>query len=392
MMPHRRPSETMIRTLSKPGISLLLMITALSAAAQNVEHWTADSQGCKLVAHRAIAAGSTTWTGACPNGLAEGPGRVNLSVGGQVRVLYEGNLRSGQPSGPGRLSDPSGTGYEGEVLNGRFHGPGVLRSGVASLRGNFVDGVLDGPCVQIQPGSHRYDGECRSSRPEGVGRVQYANGDVYSGPIRFWLPHGEGHYLWAERSVSGGQSAFNGTFVDGKPSGHGIYQFAGGGAYEGTFDNGLPSGIGQLRTANEFSYDGPFEAGLPIKPELLKRNGTPVADRRFFEALRARIPAAFQSVAFMTPPRPYQKAGQVCSAMQPLAMPANTRMTAMARFFATALVIDGRVVHVDINSDTAPEDRPNRKAVMTSIRATMLDTYRCEGTVVIEHEFQVAPG
>ncbi len=382
----------MLRTLSNPSIALLLMTAALSAKAQSVEHWTTDTQGCKLLAHRPLNEGATTWSGACTDGLAEGPGRVNLNAPGQIRVLYEGSMRSGRPSGPGRLSDASGTGYEGEVLNGRFHGPGVLRSGTASLRGNFVDGVLDGPCVQIQPGSHRYEGECRNSRPEGVGRVQYANGDVYSGAIRFWLPHGEGHYLWAEQSVSGGQSAFNGAFVNGKPSGHGIYQFAGGGAYEGRFDTGLPSGSGQLRTADELTYDGPFESGMPVKPELLKRDGTPVVDRKSFEALRTRLPTSFQAVAFMTPPRPYVKAGQVCSGMQRLSMPANTRMTAMARFFATALVIDDYVVHVDISADTAPEDRPNRKALMASIRTTMMDSYRCQGMLVIEQEFHVAPG
>lgn len=96
------------------------------------------------------------WTGACPDGPAEGGGRSDIAwtdAGRDRRMVFEGSLRRGKAEGPGRLTHfDDGRAViveEGEYRNDHFVG------------GRFAMPVL----------GLVYEGGWRSGQPQGQGRV-----------------------------------------------------------------------------------------------------------------------------------------------------------------------------------------------------------------------------
>lgn len=117
------------------------------------------------------------WSGACPEGPAEGEGRTVLTwrEGRQEReLIYEGPLRRGKAVGRGRLAhmvdgEPvmleageyeddhlvngrmelpgPGLVYEGAVLRGRPNGRGRL-----TVRGRSFEGNWEAGCLAVAPG------------------------------------------------------------------------------------------------------------------------------------------------------------------------------------------------------------------------------------------------
>ena len=74
--------------------------------------------------------------------MHDGYHEVDLANGGR----FEGEIRDGEPNGPGMMLFPDGTIYIGEFRAGIFHGLGIKylpegnRAGVERFEGEFRDG------------------------------------------------------------------------------------------------------------------------------------------------------------------------------------------------------------------------------------------------------------
>ena len=100
-----------------------------------------------------------TWTGSCPNGPAEGDGRVTVrwrENGQDHAMVYDGPVRRGQNEGQGRLQ---------RITNGRIIATedGIFRND------RFVSGRVEIPAAGIV-----YEGGWGVGGPAGQGRLDYS--------------------------------------------------------------------------------------------------------------------------------------------------------------------------------------------------------------------------
>ena len=104
-----------------------------------------------------------------------------------------------------RIECSDGAIYEGEMLNGAFHGKGKL---------TWADGGA-------------YDGDWFNDAMSGIGRFTWANGDIYEGEWLNYARTGKGRFIWASGTV------YDGDWVDNKRTGKGKYTWTNGCSYEG---------------------------------------------------------------------------------------------------------------------------------------------------------------
>ncbi len=166
---------------------------------------------------------NVTWSGACKDGFADGPGILAWNDAGDSQRRIEGTLVKGDARGEAKLT---------------YQPKNDTRGG----------------------GSKRtsYEGTLRDGRPDGLGFFQYAHGDMYEGGVAAGEPHGTGIYLNADRS------RYEGEWVDGKRQGHGKATFASGGSYDGTWKNDKFDGFGTIVYAGvPRTWQGTFIEGRP---------------------------------------------------------------------------------------------------------------------------------
>ena len=89
-----------------------------------------------------------------------------------------------------------GSSYEGEVLNGKFHGYGVLYNKEGhKFEGNWKNGLRHGVGKYTYKSSESYEGGYQNGIRDGFGVYTYKNGDEEHG---LWVggnPHGEHEYV-----------------------------------------------------------------------------------------------------------------------------------------------------------------------------------------------------
>lgn len=158
---------------------------------------------------------------------------------------YVGNFKNGIITGKGKLTYSNGMFYEGDFVNGQFHGTGVfdwsMPSSVGWLyEGEFQNGTMAG-CVgklTLIAGRTGGNGICwlvgeMSGFPaikdnqDAIGKIVYDDGSWYEGEIRYTTNFN------ALRYGEGEQNFFNTSFSStaaGAPGGYKIYK------YVGTFD------------------------------------------------------------------------------------------------------------------------------------------------------------
>lgn len=147
------------------GLSVLLAAVMAAAPSALAGEWVADKSGCQVWDPNPQLDETVTWSGACVNGRADGPGTVAWSkdnkrietdqgewrdgkqVGKGVQNWpigrYEGELAEGLPNGQGVLSFEKFR-YEGEFRDGKPNGSGSLIQGDQTVRGSWKDGCLQG--------------------------------------------------------------------------------------------------------------------------------------------------------------------------------------------------------------------------------------------------------
>lgn len=153
------------------------------------ESWIEDAKtGCRIRNPAPQPRETVTWSGACPNGIAEGTG---------ILQWFDDD----------RPSDR----YEGELRDGWENGRGVATSTV----------IAD-----------RYEGQWRDGWRHGQGIYTFANGDRYEGHWFEGLRAGQGTMVWEDGA------RYEGEWLDGKPSDQGVYVDAADAVFSGTWSRG----------------------------------------------------------------------------------------------------------------------------------------------------------
>ena len=97
-----------------------------------------------------------------------------------------------------------------------------------------------------------YEGGMFGGRKEGVGKLTFANGDIYLGHWSRGLREGQGEYLWK----SGAK--YKGQYVRNMREGRGTFKFPDDSTYEGEWKNGTRHGKGMMVWDNGDRYEGDF--------------------------------------------------------------------------------------------------------------------------------------
>lgn len=240
-----------------------------------------------------------SYTGTLKDNLAEGPGVFRYRSGiviegtfaqgyvsGDATVTYDDGARyvgtlspRNEPHGKGRLTDATGSVYEGEFVDGSEQGHGTLTyADGGSYEGAFLAGVFSGEGEMRDADGTHYVGQFRAGKRQGHGTLQMPNGDEYVGDFILDHRHGAGRYVlangqvlegdWKNDQLNGkcqvsdtGGLRYSGACVSGKFHGEGRLTSPGY-SYEGAFVAGLKHGRGKEGIADVEQYEGEFVRGV----------------------------------------------------------------------------------------------------------------------------------
>ena len=114
-----------------------------------------------------------------------------------------------------------------------------------------------------------------------VGKIEFGNGDVYSGTLKDGVMHGNGKYVFNDGSV------YRGGFSNGKINGEfGIYEIPGVGCYKGDFFLGVYSGEGTFEWNSGHKYEGSFKRGDLYTGKVYNKKHAVVAE--FFKGKKVK--------------------------------------------------------------------------------------------------------
>jgi hypothetical protein len=158
----------------------------------------------------------TLYVGDMAKNLREGFGYRNYE---KCDLIYAGDYKNNIKCGKGRLWSNSLNRW---VFDGRWdkdmkNGYGEMWKKVAIYKGNWTD-----------------------DRMEGIGKMEWFDGQKHEGEYLDDLRHGQGTMTF----VNGDN--YTGMFFKGKPHGKGFYQWKGGEIYEGTWEDGVMQGDGKI--------------------------------------------------------------------------------------------------------------------------------------------------
>ncbi|HEX7642783.1 MAG TPA: TonB family protein [Burkholderiaceae bacterium] len=262
---------------ARSSIATLLYMLASQAFAEG--NWIADANNCKLWNPNPIQNETVTWSGACVDGFADGPGKLVWTVDGKFSSSFEGTYSAGKRNGKGVATSAKGYRYEGDFVDNQWQGKGILVSSDGSrYEGEFADDRRNGKGVQTYKNGARYEGAFADGKLNGKGILTFADGGRYEGDFAGGRRNGKGDMSYADgvryigdfaddkRNGKGMQAYKNGTryegdFADEKLNGKGVMMFASGDRYEGDFAGGKRTGKGKYLWKSGDSYEGDFVDG-----------------------------------------------------------------------------------------------------------------------------------
>ncbi len=201
----------------------------------------------------------------------QGPDRKSPATSGlavpkggsdQLKALAQDPAQTESGTGRGGLGErivlPNGDNYQGQVVNGNYHGSGIYTFHTGDkvrYTGEFTRGKKSGRGVLVFRSGARYEGAFVHDAMEGSGTFFYTNGDRFEGDFRAGLKHGKGKYTYANEDV------YEGEFQRGTMHGEGVLQFSNGDEYRGEFKNGHRIGKATYAYASGGKYIGNFKNG-----------------------------------------------------------------------------------------------------------------------------------
>jgi hypothetical protein len=99
--------------------------------------------GCKVWNPHPLPEETVSWSGACVDGLAHGPGSLRWLRGAKTLEKDDGEWSKGRQTGRGTQDWNSGR-YDGELANGEPRGRGIMTLSSARYEGEFRDGKPNG--------------------------------------------------------------------------------------------------------------------------------------------------------------------------------------------------------------------------------------------------------
>jgi serine/threonine protein kinase len=176
---------------------------------------------------------------------------------------YEGNFLNGKYDGKGVLSS-NGDVYTGDFQNGTYHGFGSYRfSNGDSYVGDWRFGKNNGRGTFTYADGSRYQGEYKDNNRHGKGIEVFKDGSKYEGDYQDNSPNGQGTLTGANGDK------YVGSFRNGKYDGLGTYTFKDGESYSGEHKDGNKHGRGVYRFRNGKTQEGIFDNGRFVRSELV---------------------------------------------------------------------------------------------------------------------------
>ena len=105
--------------------------------------------------------------------------------------FYDGEFVDGKFHGEGLLQQP-GLIYQGAFIKGEKHGKGVLIHRDGTRYEGIWDAQMLGGVAKVEWPQGSYEGEVRGGRFHGKGELRYRNGQSYQGEFANGLRHGVG--------------------------------------------------------------------------------------------------------------------------------------------------------------------------------------------------------
>jgi hypothetical protein len=177
---------------------------------------------------------------------------------------YSGIWSADQMSGQGIYNYADGSTLSGTFENSKFIS-GTYHT-VKSF-GDYTFTVDSGEIKSVTivlPDGTKVTSDMDSNGLNGSAKIQYSNGDSYSGEVVNGLKSGNGQYTWANGC------SYNGDWANDTMHGSGTYTFSAsdeGDSLSGSFSNGVPDGQCTYSLKNGHSYKTTWSDGICTKVE-----------------------------------------------------------------------------------------------------------------------------
>lgn len=192
--------------------------------------------------------------------------------------LYIGSFHESKPNGYLKYYKKGRLFYDGNWKNGSFWGEGTLYKEDGSIKsGEWKNDTLIQTLVNTDLPQGHYYGYVKNGKPDGLGKMNYADSSIYAGKWHAGKWHGQGLYVhgadsifgeWKSGKICGDviyrtpQLFFEGSFVDNVPVGEGNLALSDGSYYSGCWLAGKRNGHGDMVFSNGDSYFGEWRNNM----------------------------------------------------------------------------------------------------------------------------------
>ena len=206
------------------------------------------------------------------NGKFHGKG-IYISYTG---AKYEGDFRLGKYDGYGVINFPDGSKHSGEWKNGNRHGKGtlLLKDGTR-FEGQWTNDIRNGKGIYFYPNGNKTNVEFKdgveinnlgNQKKIEIKTINYSNGDKYEGPIYEGRRNGKGVYYFKNGDKISGN--FSGDRLNGRAN----YYYKNGDTREGEMLDGKLNGGAFFVTKDKDQYKEVWKDGDLVSREIVKKS------------------------------------------------------------------------------------------------------------------------
>jgi hypothetical protein len=206
------------------------------------------------------------------NGKFHGKG-IYISYTG---AKYEGDFILGKYHGYGVINFPDGSKHSGEWKSGNRHGKGtLLHKDGTRFDGQWANDIRNGKGIYLYPNGSKVNTEYKDgveinnlTNPKlfEVKTINYSNGDKYDGPVYEGRKNGKGVYFFKNGDKVSGH--FSGDKLNGRVN----YYFNNGDTREGEMMDGKYNGGAFFVTKDKEQYREVWKDGDLISRNIIKKN------------------------------------------------------------------------------------------------------------------------
>lgn len=147
--------------------------------------------------------------------------------------------------------------YEGDLQDGKRHGQGTYTNRKSTYTGAWRDNKRHGHGEATFQSGNVYIGEWENDLPHGQGKLKYVDGSELEGVFQKGHIHrGKGRYIPNYMDVA--NNLYEGTWVDGKLQGSGLWICSDGTTYVGEWKDSQRHGYGTRKT-QAATYEGEWQ-------------------------------------------------------------------------------------------------------------------------------------